>query len=287
MTPANPNPNLDQAIALLEHYSFDLAGFSATSLVFSWQQYAAPEWIRDAVIEALYQGRYKAVSVGQVLLMWARRGQPLRHFSADFDRMVCSPLDPRLNPGLNSALGAVTSPAAAALQADEATANAPTDPPRAAGQFKVTDKSPFLEVNHGPPPNPHESLTRFKRLATSNPSNEPVLPLTSPDAGAQPKPTLQANRLMEAIAAADATEPTDLEWPLDQGDSGSGTPPNQPPNATHQISQLLEAVSSLQAPEPIQQFVPPQQGSLFYDKLRSVTLSSDEDTPQPSPNSDP
>ena len=47
-------------------------------------------WLRLAVVEALYQGRYKAVSVGQLLSMWHRIGQPLYHFNREFERLVCN-----------------------------------------------------------------------------------------------------------------------------------------------------------------------------------------------------
>jgi len=76
------------ASALLSRYSFDLGAFSSDQLVDYWLRRYPAEWVRAAVIEALYQGRYKAISVGQILAMWARRNQPLYHFNGDFERMV-------------------------------------------------------------------------------------------------------------------------------------------------------------------------------------------------------
>lgn len=73
---------------LLSRYSFDLGAFSSDQLVDYWLRRYPPEWVRSAVVEALYQGRYKAISVGQILAMWARRNQPLYHFNGDFERMV-------------------------------------------------------------------------------------------------------------------------------------------------------------------------------------------------------
>ena len=80
----------EEASALLQHYSFDLAGYSTDHLIAGWQQTYSASWIRTAVIEALYQGRYKAVSVEQILLFWLRRGQPLRHFNHEFECIVCN-----------------------------------------------------------------------------------------------------------------------------------------------------------------------------------------------------
>lgn len=79
-----------QAVGLLVHYSFDLDSDTAEQLVALWLTHYPPHWLRLAVIEALYQGRYKAVSVEHILDMWQRRGQPLYHFNHDFERLVCS-----------------------------------------------------------------------------------------------------------------------------------------------------------------------------------------------------
>jgi hypothetical protein len=73
---------------LLSRYSFDLGAFSSDQLVDYWLRRYPADWVRAAVVEALYQGRYKAISVGQILAMWARRNQPFYHFNGDFERMV-------------------------------------------------------------------------------------------------------------------------------------------------------------------------------------------------------
>ena len=79
-----------QAVALLVHYGFDLSGKKADKLAGEWLTKYPDYWLRLAVVEALYQGRYKAVSVGQILSMWQRMGQPLYHFNHEFERLVCS-----------------------------------------------------------------------------------------------------------------------------------------------------------------------------------------------------
>jgi hypothetical protein len=79
-----------QAVALLVHYGFDLGGKKAEKLAGEWLTKYPGYWLRLAVVEALYQGRYKAVSVGQILSMWQRMGQPLYHFNHEFERLVCS-----------------------------------------------------------------------------------------------------------------------------------------------------------------------------------------------------
>lgn len=80
----------DLAVKLLKHYGFDLYDQTAEQLVTQLMTRYPSRWIRSAVIEALYQGRYKDVSVKQLLSLWQRRGQPLCHFNHEFERMVCT-----------------------------------------------------------------------------------------------------------------------------------------------------------------------------------------------------
>lgn len=80
---------LKAAVALLSHYSFDQAGVSSDQLLDRWLRRFPPRWVRLALIEALYLGRYKAISVEQILILWLRRGQPSYHFNNEFERLVC------------------------------------------------------------------------------------------------------------------------------------------------------------------------------------------------------
>lgn len=76
------------AVALLSHYGFELRGYTAEELVNLWLRNYQANWVRLGVIEALYQGRYKAVSVEQILAVWARRGQPIYRFNHEFERLI-------------------------------------------------------------------------------------------------------------------------------------------------------------------------------------------------------
>ena len=78
-----------QAAALLDGYRFELGSHDARQWVSLWLESYRPVWIRDAVIEALYQGRYKSISVRQILELWSRRGQPIRHVTHEFEAAVC------------------------------------------------------------------------------------------------------------------------------------------------------------------------------------------------------
>ena len=80
------------ATQLLANYSFDLGRYTAAELVNQWLSSYPANWVLLAAIEALYQGRYKAKSVEQILTIWMRRQQPLYHFNYEFERLICSKL---------------------------------------------------------------------------------------------------------------------------------------------------------------------------------------------------
>jgi hypothetical protein len=98
------------AAALLTHYSFDLSGYTARDLINRWQTQYPVEWLHLAVIEALYQGRYKAISVQQILLFWQRRGQVIYHFNMEFERLICSKFPESLTPQATTVLPAIKEP---------------------------------------------------------------------------------------------------------------------------------------------------------------------------------
>lgn len=97
----------DLTVALLIHYSFDLSGYSASELVNRWQAQYPGNWLHLAVVEALYQGRYKAISVQQILTFWQRRGVAIFHFNMEFERLICSKFPESLTEQTQAALPAV------------------------------------------------------------------------------------------------------------------------------------------------------------------------------------
>lgn len=78
-----------QASDLLRYYGFDLSGKTSEQIVNQWLQDYEAGWIFLAIFEALYQGRYKAISVHQILAFWKRRGEPIYHFNSDFEYLIC------------------------------------------------------------------------------------------------------------------------------------------------------------------------------------------------------
>lgn len=74
---------------LIEKYGFELDGETSDCLVRRWLDQYEELWVRLAIIEALYQGRYKVISVEKILSLWQRRGHAKFHFSYEFERLIC------------------------------------------------------------------------------------------------------------------------------------------------------------------------------------------------------
>ncbi|MBG0742160.1 MAG: hypothetical protein IV298_01505 [Cylindrospermopsis raciborskii KL1] len=104
-----PSPYAELAVNLLVHYGFDLNGHTAIDLVTYWGKEYPHDWLHIGIIEALYQGRYKAISVQQILTFWQRRGCVYYHFNAEFERMICNKFPQILKQDSGTILSITTS----------------------------------------------------------------------------------------------------------------------------------------------------------------------------------
>ncbi len=105
MAPIGNNAAIQVADRLLRQYGFDLDGASVEAILDRWLRHFPPRWIRLALIEALYLGRYKAISVEQILELWQRREQPIYHFNSEFEAIICNSLPtptPEVTPSASS-----------------------------------------------------------------------------------------------------------------------------------------------------------------------------------------
>jgi hypothetical protein len=89
---------ISHAVDLMRHYSFELDTCGLEQQMAAWLKMYPPSWISLAVVEALYQGRYKVVSVEQILQIWQRREQPLCHYTLEFERLVRSKISSPIAP---------------------------------------------------------------------------------------------------------------------------------------------------------------------------------------------
>jgi hypothetical protein len=92
MTELTKDLAVAQTIALITSYSFDLQGYKIAELLSLWLDNYHASWVRLATIEALYLGRYKVISVEQILQVWSRLGSPNTHFTHEFERLICRKL---------------------------------------------------------------------------------------------------------------------------------------------------------------------------------------------------
>lgn len=87
---------------LLSYYSFDLGGYPIEQIVQGWLDEYPPKWAIAAVVEAIFQGRYKVASVDNILLNWYLNGRPQHHFDSEFADLVCSKLFKTIPPEASS-----------------------------------------------------------------------------------------------------------------------------------------------------------------------------------------
>lgn len=166
-------PLVDHAVTLLNGYSFDLDGYRAEQLVAGWMDYYQPHWIKLAVIEALYQGRYKAISVMQILAFWERRGEPLCHFNAEFAQMVCEHVLPTVHQETIADISPSTSPSVIATHQPQLLPLQPPEDPLA----PVVIPDPWEEI---PPPHsvlPNREVSELLPLEPLPTNGQPVQPI--------------------------------------------------------------------------------------------------------------
>jgi hypothetical protein len=162
------------AANLLRHYSFELAGHSIGQLLTHWLASYPASWVQMAIVEALYQGRYKAVSVEQILIFWQRRGYPVHHFNHEFERLVCNKFPRNLGQLPKSSASPKT------WQANRGDRLAQSQ----AATSQMADKYELPEASGVQPlAAPVESLAAADRLAIA----------TTPTSRSEPKATLLQN----------------------------------------------------------------------------------------------
>lgn len=88
MTQSSHIADIEAVHQLLTSYSFEAESYQTKVIVAAWLAEFGPVWVTHAITEALYQGRYKLISIDQILKLWQRRGQPIRHFNREFESII-------------------------------------------------------------------------------------------------------------------------------------------------------------------------------------------------------
>ncbi|MDX2213677.1 MAG: hypothetical protein SFY66_10330 [Oculatellaceae cyanobacterium bins.114] len=258
MTELDKDSAATHAVELMKHYGFDLGGNTAEALVHHWSRDYPMSWLRSGVIEALYQGRYKAISVEQILTLWRRRGHPIHHFNHEFERIICSQF-----PTYRGILTTLSEPTGRTATSPTVTTSSP-DP-----ASHTVDTPPSPDLSNEEPP-----------VSTPDPHNAAIAPrLPVLESAGEPQSNLEEH-LSPAI---------ELLSEVRQGEL---------PIQTFKPKTSLELVAARRtgwsrtdaAKHPIHQFIPTEEGSEFYSKLKAVaqtetpstvTLKPEEQTRQP------
>lgn len=181
-----------QAITLIKSFSLELDTYSPESQVLYWLNTYRAAWIRDAVIEAVYQGRYKIISVKHILAIWQRRGQPVRHFTSGFEQVIAKqlgepvhlpanvaarPKAPKVGPmGEPEKDDFAPSPLSSSVMVSPAVKSAvfghDHDPGLSIEAFPVESMDTLVEVYQASTP-PATSLSSASRLAGSSSPSRP------------------------------------------------------------------------------------------------------------------
>jgi hypothetical protein len=257
MTEPLNDPVVWMAADLLDRYGFERGAFSAEQLIGYWLRSYSAEWIRSAVLEALYQGRYKSVSVGQILAIWKRRGQPLYHYSFEFERMICGTL-----ARIPTANALTVQPTASANGVDE----------------PLPSLTAQLSEDHAIAPTEADGLSPSEEPAPSHLEMHGTADAIAPaEAGSSPNSSIsdKALPLPERPAPAEGLAAQDVP-PLASSveESGDRLSPLAPSPASDPDFTFLAVAATWTQPDPIRpsihQFIPDNEGSLFYEKLRAV-----------------
>jgi hypothetical protein len=174
----NPNSaTARQIVALLSHYGFDLRGYTPDELAVQWLNVYHEHWVRLAVIEALYQGRYKSISIEQILNFWARRQHPIFHFNHDFERLICRKLPRHLTDSSKDADEDTTTSISQSWLNSEATTRAFQPAPAVSEPVASDPPVSYLELalkQHNPPSSSSQPETDSDHDQIMTPESSPV-----------------------------------------------------------------------------------------------------------------
>lgn len=254
-------------VDLLTHYGFDLGGNNARELIDRWLSTYSESWVRWAVIEALYQGRYKAVSVEQILQLWQRRQQPRYHFNYEFERLVCHKFPRNLSQTPRSR----SAPDTTILPDLPAPSRAGSPVPKGSTVPPVSEPPPWVALaeqiqQEDEPVDPSPARTQAHANVTAPLNGEQLEP-----------PEILLNRVARLQAGVEAL--------IEQATSSlnASTEAMKTKLQAEENKGLSEAIAErtetpaemrLELPEdvhpPIHQFMPLPNGSEFHSKLKAV-----------------
>lgn len=152
---------------VIELYGLELDGDRVDTLVASWLQKYDNSWIIKAIVESLYRGRYKIVSVDNILRDWQRLGRPRYNFTPEYEREILQNL-----PAVVELPAASDVPAQVSVE-EPAKIDVPVVAPPSRSDAKLLDpeeSAPF-QYHHCPvpvPPASDKSASEDRQLKLPN-----------------------------------------------------------------------------------------------------------------------
>lgn len=265
------SPEAQHALCLLRYYGFELDTYTVAEQLAEWLEQYPARMIVQAIVEALYQGRYKIVSVNQILALWHRRGQTICHFNGEFERLVGGNLPVAVQASLPQPAEPSASPESAKPNQSYREMLLELPSVRAASKLKRLTEIPSLKL----------SQIRIDSDESSNGSStSSPLPVTVAEARDPPsEPELPEFKLVPSEEEpADRPEPDpDREFKefkegvvfaLSSGLAAQALKPRMRLllSRFYQIDWLQFCVS----PKAIDQFIPALEPSEFHNKLKTV-----------------
>ncbi len=256
------------AIKLLTHYGFEQGEFTSQQLVDQWIQAYPLQWVHLALVEALYQGRYKAVSVGQILAFWHRRGRPIYRFDREFERLICDRFPKKLWESKDKELATPTVERGrrGSKQARQATASIDqarvskdlssytSDSNSSSDSAAILTRLPSASPHTAQPDQSDQDVDQAETLTQNTP-----LPVSASSH------SLKSRQRKTARQAAPSQSMTQVEQELSPVEAS--TRPLGEAESTYQAWSGLRQYS-------IHQFVPHSEPSDFYTKLTAIAVGA-------------
>jgi hypothetical protein len=82
---------------VVDLYGLELDEYQVDTITFEWLKTYDRDWIVKAIVESLYRGRYKIVSVDKILKDWHRLGQPRYNFTPEYEQEILQTLPDFIN----------------------------------------------------------------------------------------------------------------------------------------------------------------------------------------------
>jgi hypothetical protein len=138
---------------IIKIYGLSLDEQQVEAILITWFQKYDRAWILKAIVESLYRGRYKLVSVDNILKDWDRIGQPRYNFTPEYEREILQKM-PTDDSTVYSASGQLVSDVASAPSVSIAAASAESVDIESYYVFMPVDRSVAVTSQHL---NPEES----------------------------------------------------------------------------------------------------------------------------------